>query len=141
TGHREHCQRHVRMAALPLFHSGRLTTVLVTETGIVGRGRAAVAFFRAHPRLTKVIQVVLVATTIALCAWAVVDQWHKAGPRLAHAKPGYVAAAFVMIAVYYLVFILGWIRMLDAWRIRVPYQAALQAEMVSMLAKYLPGGV
>jgi uncharacterized membrane protein YbhN (UPF0104 family) len=31
--------------------------------------------------------------------------------------------------------------MLDAWRIRVPYRSALQAEMVSMLAKYLPGGV
>src|SRR6476619_7691921 len=83
----------------------------------------------------------LVVATVALCAWAVIDQWHKAGPRLAHAKPGFVAAAFVMIAVYYLVFILGWIRMLEAWRIHVPYQVALQAEMVSMLAKYLPGGV
>ena len=35
-------------------------------------------------------------------------------------EAGYVAAAFVMIAVYYLVFILGWIRMLGAWRINVP---------------------
>ena len=88
------------MASLPLVHPGRLTTVLVAETGIVGRVRAAVAFFRDHPRLTKAIEAVLVAITLALCAWAVVDQWHKAGPRLAHAKPGYVAAAFVMIAVY-----------------------------------------
>jgi uncharacterized membrane protein YbhN (UPF0104 family) len=31
--------------------------------------------------------------------------------------------------------------MLDAWGIRVPYRIALQAEMVSMLAKYVPGGV
>jgi uncharacterized membrane protein YbhN (UPF0104 family) len=31
--------------------------------------------------------------------------------------------------------------MLDAWGIQVPYRVALQAEMVSMLAKYLPGGV
>jgi uncharacterized membrane protein YbhN (UPF0104 family) len=129
------------MASLPLVHPGRLTTVLVTQTGIVGRIRGSVAFFKAHPRLTKAIEVVLVLITVALCAWAVVDQWHKAGPRLAHAKPGYVAAAFGMIAVYYLVFILGWIRMLAAWRINVPYKAALQAEMVSMLAKYLPGGV
>jgi len=75
-----------------------------------------VAFFRAHPRLTKAIEAALVLTTIGLCAWAVVDQWHKAGPRLAHAKPGFVAAAFVTVAVYYLVFILGWIRMLAAWR-------------------------
>jgi glycosyltransferase 2 family protein len=129
------------MAALRLVHLGRLTTVLVTQTGIVGRVRAAVAFFKAHPRLTRGIEAVLAAITIALCAWAVTDQWHKAGPRLAHAEPLYVAAAFVTIAVYYLVFILGWIRMLTAWRINVPYQAALQAEMVSMLAKYLPGGV
>jgi uncharacterized membrane protein YbhN (UPF0104 family) len=113
----------------------------MAEQGIVARGRKAVAFFRAHPRTTKTIQLALVAATVGLCAWAVVDQWHKAAPRLANARPGYVVVAFLMIAVYYLVFILGWIRMLEAWRIRVPYQAALQAEMVSMLAKYLPGGV
>ena len=116
-------------------------TRAVTNAGIVGRVRAAISFFRARPRLTKAIQAVLVAATVALCAWAVADQWHKAGPRLEHAKPGFLALAFVMIAVYYLVFIIGWIRMLEAWRIRVPYRVALQAEMVSMLAKYLPGGV
>ncbi|MGZ4290073.1 MAG: lysylphosphatidylglycerol synthase transmembrane domain-containing protein [Gaiellaceae bacterium] len=113
----------------------------MANAGIVGRARAAIAFLRTHPRLTKGIQAVLVAATLVLCAWAVVDQWHKAGPRLEHAKPGFLVLGFVMISVYYLVFILGWIRMLEAWRIRVPYQAALQAEMVSMLAKYLPGGV
>jgi uncharacterized membrane protein YbhN (UPF0104 family) len=113
----------------------------MAHRGIVGNLRAALAFFRAHPRLTKTIQVALVATTAALCTWAVVDQWHKAGPRLANARPGYLALAFVTVAIYYLVFIFGWIRMLGAWEIRVPYRAALQAEMVSMLAKYLPGGV
>ena len=45
------------------------------------------------------------------------------------------------MSAYYLVFILGWIRILAAWGIRIPYRVALQAEMVSMLAKYLPGGV
>ena len=45
------------------------------------------------------------------------------------------------VSVYYLVFILGWMRILDAWGIPVPYRVALQAEMVSMLAKYIPGGV
>jgi uncharacterized membrane protein YbhN (UPF0104 family) len=113
----------------------------MTNAGIVGRGRAAVAWSRAHPRTTKGIQGALVAATVGLCAWAIVDQWHKAGPRLADANIGYVAAAFLTIAAYYLVFILGWIRMLEAWEIRVPYRVALQAEMVSMLAKYLPGGV
>ncbi len=109
--------------------------------GIVERGRTAVAWFRAHPRTTRAIQATLVAATVGLCAWAVADQWNKAGPRLADANLAYVAAAFLTIAAYYLVFILGWIRMLEAWEIRVPYRVALQAEMVSMLAKYLPGGV
>jgi len=113
----------------------------MADAGIVGRARTALEWFRAHPRTTRAIQAALVLATVALCAWAVVDQWHKARPRLEHAKPGYIVLAFVMVAVYYLVFILGWIRILEAWRIRVPYQTALQAEMVSMLAKYLPGGV
>ena len=69
----------------------------MTQTRILDRLRATVAFFRAHPRLTKAIEAVLVAITLALCTWAVVDQWHKAGPRLAHAKLGYVAAAFVTL--------------------------------------------
>jgi len=113
----------------------------MARAGIVARARAAHAFFRAHPRLTKALQATLVAATVGLCAWAVVDQWHKAAPRLENANLWFVGAAFLTVAAYYLVFILGWIRMLEAWRIRVPYQAALQAEMVSMLAKYLPGGV
>ena len=57
------------------------------------------------------------------------------------ANPGDLALALAAVAAYYLVFILGWIRILAAWGIRIPYRVALQAEMVSMLAKYLPGGV
>jgi glycosyltransferase 2 family protein len=108
---------------------------------IVALGRRAMAFFRAHPKLTKTAQWLLVAATVVFCAWAVKDEWHKAKPRLEHAQPGYLLLSFAVVAVYYLVFILGWIRMLAAWEIRVPYRVALQAEMVSMLAKYLPGGV
>jgi glycosyltransferase 2 family protein len=102
---------------------------------------AALRYFRARPRLTKGIQAGLLTFTVAFCVWAIRDQWSKAGPRLESASPAYVALAFAIVAVYYLVFILGWIRMLEAWGIRVPYRVALQAEMVSMLAKYLPGGV
>ncbi len=113
----------------------------MSESGVVGAIKRAAAYLRAHPRLTKGLQIGLVTTTLALCAWAVVDQWHKAAPLLEHAKPGYLLLAFATVAAYYLVFILGWIRMLEAWEIRVSYRVALQAEMVSMLAKYLPGGV
>jgi uncharacterized membrane protein YbhN (UPF0104 family) len=123
-------------------HAGAVRqTRPVASAGIVGRAQAALAYLREHPRLRWGIQASLVAVTAGLTAYAVVDQWHKAAPRLADANWGFVAAAFAAIAAYYLVFILGWIRLLSAWGIRVHYQAALQAEMVSMLAKYLPGGV
>jgi len=39
------------------------------------------------------------------------------------------------------VFVLGWMRILWDWGIPISYPAALRAEMVSMLAKYIPGGV
>ena len=102
---------------------------------------AGVQYLRARPRLIKGMQLALLVLTLGFCVWAVRDQWSKAGPLLAHASPAYLALSFAIVAVYYLVFILGWIRMLDAWDIHVPYRVALQAEMVSMLAKYLPGGV
>ena len=63
------------------------------------------------------------------------------GRCLQNARFGYVVLAFATVSVYYLVFILGWMRILDAWGIQIPYRVALQAEMVSMLAKYMPGGV
>jgi uncharacterized membrane protein YbhN (UPF0104 family) len=102
---------------------------------------AGVQYLRARPRLIKGIQLVLLALTVGFCIWAVRDQWSKAGPLLANASPAYLALSLGVVAVYYLVFILGWIRMLDAWEIHIPYRVGLQAEMVSMLAKYLPGGV
>ena len=110
-------------------------------TAIATRIRRALGYLRAHPRLAKSLQWTIVVATFAFCSWAVQDQWSKAGPRLEHAHPGDLALGFALVAFYYLVFILGWIRMLEAWGIRIPYRVALQAEMVSMLAKYLPGGV
>jgi glycosyltransferase 2 family protein len=102
---------------------------------------AAMQYFRERPRLVKGIQVALLALTVGFCVWAVRDQWPKAKPLLENANAAYLTLAFAIVAVYYLVFILGWIRMLDAWRIPVGYRPALQAEMVSMLAKYLPGAL
>jgi glycosyltransferase 2 family protein len=108
---------------------------------IVPRLRAAAAFFRAHPLLSKGLQLTLLLLTVGFCVWAVRNEWSKAGPRLEHASPAYLALAFACVAIYYLVFILGWIRILAAWGIEIPYRVALGAEMVSMLAKYIPGGV
>ncbi|HUK97617.1 MAG TPA: lysylphosphatidylglycerol synthase domain-containing protein [Gaiellaceae bacterium] len=113
----------------------------VGYVGIVGRARAVVDYVRTHRRLAVALQVLLVVGTVGFCVWAVRDEWSKAEPLLENARLGYVAAAFAAVAIYYLVFILGWIRMLAAWGIYAPYRPVLQAEMVSMLAKYLPGGL
>ncbi len=102
---------------------------------------AGVQYLRARPRLIRGIQLTLLVLTIGFCVWAVRDQWSKAGPLLSNASPAYLALSVAVVALYYLVFILGWIRMLDAWDIHISYRVGLQAEMVSMLAKYLPGGV
>ena len=69
------------------------------------------------------------------------NEWSKAGSRIADANLYWLGVSLLVVAAYYLVFILGWIRMLTAWDIRISYRVALQAEMVSMLAKYVPGGV
>jgi uncharacterized membrane protein YbhN (UPF0104 family) len=67
--------------------------------------------------------------------------WAEALPRLRDADPLLLAAALLVLAAYYLLFAVGWWWLLAAFRIRVPYGIALQAEMASMLAKYVPGGV
>jgi uncharacterized membrane protein YbhN (UPF0104 family) len=87
------------------------------------------------------VPLTLVSVTLGLCGWAVSEEWSMAEPLLANARLGYLGLAFATVAAYYLVFILGWIRMLAAWDIHIGYRVALQAEMVSMLAKYIPGGV
>jgi uncharacterized membrane protein YbhN (UPF0104 family) len=103
--------------------------------------RAAARALQQRPRLVKALQLALLIATLAICIWAVRSQWGDAWPLLQNARIGYVVLAFLTVSVYYLVFILGWMRILDAWGIPVPYRVALQAEMVSMLAKYIPGGV
>ncbi len=113
----------------------------ISYAGFAGQVRAAAAYLRAHRNLSIALQIAIVAATVVFCTWAVRSEWSKAAPLLRHARPGYVALAFAAVAAYYLVFILGWIRMLAAWGIDVAYRIALRAEMVSMLAKYLPGGI
>jgi hypothetical protein len=113
----------------------------ISYAGFAGWIRSAAAYLRAHRTLSIALQTAIVVATILFCAWAVRSEWAKAAPLLRHAHAGYVVLGFAAVAAYYLVFILGWIRMLAAWGIDVGYRVALRAEMVSMLAKYLPGGV
>jgi glycosyltransferase 2 family protein len=87
------------------------------------------------------LQLAFLAVVLAFLAWALRDVWSDALPRLADADPLVLAAALAVLAVYYCLFVVGWQWILAAFNIRVPYRIALQAEMASMLAKYVPGGV
>jgi uncharacterized membrane protein YbhN (UPF0104 family) len=87
------------------------------------------------------LQLAAVALVLGFLGWAFRDTWRDARPRIADASPLHLGLAFLTIGVYYLLFVVGWQRILAAYGIVVPYRVALQAEMASMLAKYVPGGV
>ena len=92
-------------------------------------------------RVYVTLELTGLAVLLGALAWALRDVWADAAPRLRHADVGDLALAVAIVAAYYLVFVLGWLRILAAYGIRIPYRVALQAEMLSMLAKYVPGGV
>jgi glycosyltransferase 2 family protein len=98
------------------------------------------AFFRRR-RVVIGLQVVFVVAVLAFLGYALRDVWADAVPRLADTDPVFLAAALAVLAAYYLLFAVGWWWLLAALRIRVSYGIALQAEMASMLAKYIPGGI
>jgi uncharacterized membrane protein YbhN (UPF0104 family) len=107
----------------------------------MGAVSRALAALEQRPRLLRALGVAATLVVVGLCAYALETQWRRAGHKLQDANLGYFGLAMVVVATYYLVFILGWIRILATWDVQVPYRAALQAEMVSMIAKYIPGGV
>lgn len=86
-------------------------------------------------------QVVFVAAVLAFLTYAVGDSWGEAAPRLRDASITDLAIAMVLLAAYYILFVVGWRWILRALDVHVSYGVALQAEMASMLAKYVPGGV
>jgi uncharacterized membrane protein YbhN (UPF0104 family) len=92
-------------------------------------------------RAIVTLELIGLAVLLGALGWALRDVWADAAPRLRHADLSDLALAVAIVAAYYLVFVLGWIRILAAYGIRIPYRVALQAEMLSMLAKYVPGGV
>jgi uncharacterized membrane protein YbhN (UPF0104 family) len=98
------------------------------------------AFLRRR-RVLVGLQLAFVAAVLAFLGYALRDVWADAIPRLADADLAYVAGALGVLGAYYLLFAVGWWWLLAAFRIRVSYGIALQAEMASMLAKYVPGGI
>ena len=86
------------------------------------------------------LQLAGVTALLGALAWAVRGVWSEAGPRLEDADVVQLMLGLGVLAAYYLLFVVGWLLILAAMGIRVPYVVALQAEMLSMLAKYIPGG-
>jgi glycosyltransferase 2 family protein len=107
----------------------------------MGRLTSVRRFAAEHARLLATIQLVVLAVFLAAVGWAIRGSFHAAADDLRNANPFLFVLACLALGAYYLVFVLGWMRILSDWGVRISYPAALRAEMVSMLAKYIPGGV
>jgi glycosyltransferase 2 family protein len=88
-----------------------------------------------------VIQLTAVGVLLFFLGWAFRGAWHEARPRLRDASLSDLAISTAILGAYYLLFTVAWQRMLAAWGLHIPYFIALQAEMASILAKYVPGTV
>jgi uncharacterized membrane protein YbhN (UPF0104 family) len=98
-------------------------------------------FAAEHPRWVVAAELVLFLVFFGFVGWALRGSFRDAADDLRNANLVLFALGCVAVAAYYLLFVLGWMRILDDWDIHLSYPAALQAEMVSTLAKYIPGGV
>jgi glycosyltransferase 2 family protein len=107
----------------------------------MGRLTAARRFAAEHSRVLAGVQLAVLGGFFGAVGWAVRGSLHSAADDLRNADPVLFVLACVALGGYYLVFVLGWMRILDDWGVRISYPAALRAEMVSMLAKYVPGGI
>jgi glycosyltransferase 2 family protein len=94
-----------------------------------------------HRRLLGAVQLVLLAAFFLSLGWALRHQLHSAAHDLNNANLVLFGLACAALGSYYLVFVVGWMRILADWGIQLSYPAALRAEMISMLAKYIPGGI
>ena len=94
-----------------------------------------------HRRLLAAIQLTVLAVFFVSLGWALRSSVRAAAHDLDNANLVLFALGCAALAAYYLVFVLGWVRILAEWRIGLSYPAALRAEMLSMLAKYIPGAI
>ncbi len=109
--------------------------------GFVERFQSMAEWSRRHHRVAVSAQVLATAAVLVALAFALRGSCADAGYRLREADYVEFTLALAVLAVYYLVFVIGFMRILGAWGVRLSYPGALRAEMVSMLAKYVPGGV
>jgi uncharacterized membrane protein YbhN (UPF0104 family) len=99
------------------------------------------SFASRHRRLLGAVQLVVLAAFFVSLGWALRHELHAAAHDLDNANLALFALGCAALAAYYLVFVFGWMRILAEWGITLSYPVALRAEMVSMLAKYIPGGI
>jgi uncharacterized membrane protein YbhN (UPF0104 family) len=99
------------------------------------------AWASRHRRLLGAVQLVLLAAFFVSLGWALRHQLHSAAHDLNNANLVLFGLGCAALGGYYLVFVVGWMRILAEWGIQLSYPAALRAEMISMLAKYIPGGI
>ncbi|MGH2976753.1 MAG: lysylphosphatidylglycerol synthase domain-containing protein [Gaiellaceae bacterium] len=99
------------------------------------------SFASRHRRLLGVVQIVVLAAFFIGLGFALRGTVRSAAHDLGNANLILFALGCAAVGAYYLVFILGWIRILGEWGVQLSYLQALRAEMISMLAKYIPGGI
>lgn len=105
------------------------------------RWNALATWLREHRRIAIALQLLLVAALLFGLAWGVRGSWRGAWKGLRDADAVEFGLGCAILGAYYLLFVVGWMRILAAWRVQISYGTALRAEMLSMLAKYIPGGV
>jgi uncharacterized membrane protein YbhN (UPF0104 family) len=111
------------------------------DTAPVARLRRAFEALTRRRWALIAIQLTAVGVLLFFLGWAFRGAWHDARPRLEDANFPDLVLSTAILAAYYLLFTVAWQRMLAAWGLRIPYFIALQAEMASILAKYVPGTV
>jgi uncharacterized membrane protein YbhN (UPF0104 family) len=107
----------------------------------VSRLQDVASWASRHRRLLVAAQLIVLAVFFASLAWALRGTAHSAAHDLGNANLVLFGLGCAALAAYYLVFVLGWMWILLEWGVRLPYPAALRAEMISMLAKYIPGAI
>jgi uncharacterized membrane protein YbhN (UPF0104 family) len=94
-----------------------------------------------HRRLLGAVQLIVLVVFFVSLGWAIHGSVRSAAHDLGSANLVLFALGCAALAAYYLVFVIGWTWILAEWGIRLSYPAALRAEMLSMLAKYIPGAI
>jgi uncharacterized membrane protein YbhN (UPF0104 family) len=107
----------------------------------VSRFATVARFATEHRRLFIAVQLTLLVIFFGTVGWGLRGSFGSASHDLGQANLVYFFLGCAVLALYYLAFVLGWMCILNEWGVRLSYPVALRAEMVSMLAKYVPGGI